>query len=100
MLKVEKQLSNRINQVTGKVKSLLNENQQQIELIEKLKGEREVLRQTINSYEGHIQEMKEEISVLRAANSLRNNKDGNKEVKLQINHLIKEIDKCIALVSK
>ncbi|MDC3220299.1 hypothetical protein OAT71_00650 [Flavobacteriales bacterium] len=94
------QLVNRVNQITEKVTSLLKKNQQKDEVIEKLTGEKEVLRQTINSYEMHIQEMKEEISVLRAANSLRNNKDGNKEVKLQINHLIKEIDKCIALVSK
>jgi len=94
------QLVNRVNQITDKVTSLLKKNQQKDELIEKLTGEKEVLCQTINSYEMHIQEMKEEISVLRAANSLRNNKDGNKEVKLQINHLIKEIDKCIALVSK
>lgn len=94
------QLVNRVNQITDKVTSLLRKNQQKDEVIEKLTGEREVLRQTINSYEMHIQEMKEEITVLRAANSLRNNKDGNKEVKLQINHLIKEIDKCIALVSK
>lgn len=94
------QLVNRVNQITDKVTSLLKKNQQKDEVIEKLTGEREVLRQTINSYEMHIQEMKEEITVLRAANSLRNNKDGNKEVKLQINHLIKEIDKCIALVSK
>ncbi|MDB2363584.1 hypothetical protein N9V83_01010 [Flavobacteriales bacterium] len=94
------QLVNRVNQITDKVTSLLKRNQQKDEVIEKLTGEREVLRQTINSYEMHIQEMKEEITVLRAANSLRNNKDGNKEVKLQINHLIKEIDKCIALVSK
>jgi chromosome segregation ATPase len=94
------QLVNRVNQITDKVTSLLKRNQQKDEVIEKLTGEREVLRQTINSYEMHIQEMKEEITVLRAANLLRNNKDGNKEVKLQINHLIKEIDKCIALVSK
>ena len=94
------QLVNRVNQITDKVTSLLKKNQQKDEVIEKLTGEREVLRQTINSYEMHIQEMKEEITVLRAANLLRNNKDGNKEVKLQINHLIKEIDKCIALVSK
>ena len=94
------QLVNRVNQITDKVTSLLKRNKQKDEVIEKLTGEREVLRQTINSYEMHIQEMKEEITVLRAANLLRNNKDGNKEVKLQINHLIKEIDKCIALVSK
>ena len=94
------QLVNRVNQITDKVTSLLKKNQQKDELIEKLTGENEVLCQTINSYEMHIQEMKEEISVLRAANSLRNNKDGNKEVKLQINHLVKEIDTCIALVSK
>ena len=94
------QLVNRVNQITDKVTSLLKRNQQKDEVIEKLTWEREVLRQTINSYEMHIKEMKEEITFLRAANLLRNNKDGNKEVKLQINHLIKEIDKCIALVSK
>ena len=71
------QLVNRVNQITDKVTSLLKRNQQKDEVIEKLTGEREVLRQTINSYEMHIQEMKEEITVLRAANSLRNNKELN-----------------------
>lgn len=100
MFKVEEQLKNRIDHIASKVSNLLKDKEESEIKIKGLEGEKEVLRQTINSYEMHIQEMKEEISVLRAANSLRNNKDGNREVKLQINHLIKEIDKCIALVSK
>jgi len=47
-----------------------------------------------------IEDLNEKIKVLKTANSLNQQAESTSDVKLKINELVKEIDKCVALLNK
>lgn len=64
----------------------------------KLAHEREALQKTIESQEQTIQQLKEENKLVRIGRQLPG-ENGNQDLKLKINELVREIDRCIALLN-
>jgi len=92
-------VSPQINSISLKAEAL---NQ----MIVKAKEERSTLEQMIGDLSEKLEKKQEEIEVLqeengklKMANSLTGSGNGGKEVKLKINELVREIDKCIALLN-
>lgn len=94
------QNSNALDRLKNSVQELMNRYQQ----LEKLNSE---LSQTVNQLnnqlsikDGEIEEINEKYKVLKMAKSLEGTSSENKDVKLKINEMVREIDKCIALLNK
>ena len=63
-----------------------------------LKEELDQLKKQLNEQSADVVKLKEEVKMQHLAGSL--NGDGSKEVKLRINELVREIDKCIAQLNQ
>jgi cell division septum initiation protein DivIVA len=58
------------------------------------------LDQQLATKQSEIGELNEKYKVLKMAKSLEGVSTENKDVKLKINEMVREIDKCIALLNK
>ena len=58
------------------------------------------LTQTIAEQKQTIKELEERSKVLKLSKTLSNTNENTTELKLKINELIREVDKCIALLNK
>ena len=58
------------------------------------------LNQQLTTKQSEIGELNEKYKVLKMAKSLEGVSTENKDVKLKINEMVREIDKCIALLNK
>jgi predicted nucleic acid-binding Zn-ribbon protein len=67
---------------------------------EKLQQELDGLKSGSSSQEQEIDGLKEKIKVLKMAGSLAGNDEKSSDAKLKINELLREIDKCIALLNR
>ncbi|PIE86038.1 MAG: hypothetical protein CSA05_02505 [Bacteroidia bacterium] len=77
-----------------------------ISLYEETKKEKELFIQEknellnlINEKNNKISELEEQINTLKLANSLVSGENGH-DAKIKINRIVREIDKCIALLNK
>ncbi len=76
--------------LTGKMQENTNLNQE----ISKCKTE-------INTLKSNISQLNEQVKMLKLASQIDGNEVGStKDVKLMINEMVREIDKCIALLNK
>ena len=76
---------------------------QKIELtgkLNKLELENAGLRSKLDDQQQRFDELKEKNNVLKMAKSLGESGEKSTEAKRRINELVKEIDKCIALLNK
>ena len=64
-----------------------------------MKQKNEDLSSAINEKDQVINKLNEQIKVLSMAKSLSGDTESNKEMKLKINELVREIDKCISLLN-
>ncbi len=67
--------------------------------LKRIKEENEALRDELKQSTKKKLELEEKIKVLSLAKSLSNDEIGKNELKLKINELVREIDKCIALTN-
>ena len=58
------------------------------------------LNAVVEEQKAVIEDCQEKIKMLKMAKSLDGSSGENKEVKLKINEMVREIDKCIALLNK
>jgi len=58
------------------------------------------LNQTISQQQQSIKELEEKTKILKLSKSLSTSNENTTELKLKINELIREVDKCIALLNK
>ena len=65
-----------------------------------LKTENTHLNQTIDQQKKAIKDLEEKGKVLKLSKSLSTNNENTTELKLKINELIREVDKCISLLNK
>lgn len=91
---------NALDRLRNSVQELMSRYQQ----LEKLNSE---LSQAVNNLnnqlgikEKEIEELNEKYKVLKIAKSLEGTSTEKKDVKLKINEMVREIDKCIALLNK
>ena len=65
-----------------------------------LKNENTHLTQTIDQQKKAIKDLEEKGKVLKLSKSLSTTNENTTELKLKINELIREVDKCISLLNK
>lgn len=65
-----------------------------------LKSENTHLNQTIDQQKKAIKDLEEKGKVLKLSKSLSTTNENTTELKLKINELIREVDKCISLLNK
>ena len=65
-----------------------------------LKTQNTQLNQTIDQQKHAIKDLEEKGKVIRLSKSLSTTNENTTELKLKINELIREVDKCISLLNK
>ena len=90
-----------VNEIRNYVKGLQNSLTESSENETKLKSQIEQLGEEKANLKEEIVKLQEQIKILKLAKQLDGEGvDKTKEVKLMINEMLREIDKCIALMNK
>lgn len=90
-----------VNEIRNYVKGLQNSLMESSENEKKLKSQIELLEAEKTNLKEEIAKFQEQIKLLKLAKQLDGEGgDKTKEVKLMINEMLREIDKCIALMNK
>lgn len=95
----KKDISLIVSSLQSKVEKLVLLHRKAEEEATQLKEDNEFLRKSLQKQKGDFSELEERNKVLKLAKSLSSAGGKNTEVKLKINELVREIDKCIALVN-
>lgn len=90
-----------IEEIKQKFNHILKNNKDLAQLNSSLKDELAKLKNSLASKESQLIELKEKYKILKMSKKLVGGEIGeSKELKLKINEMVKEIDKCIALLNK
>ena len=90
-----------IEEIKQKFNHILKNNKDLAQLNSSLKDELAELKNSLASKESQLIELKEKYKILKMSKKLDGVEIGeSKELKLKINEMVKEIDKCIALLNK
>jgi chromosome segregation ATPase len=93
-----KDISILVGGVKKKAEKLVEKHTLLIEIKDKLSNEIEELKQELNVKNQQISELNDKIKLLKIAGSVGG--ESTKEVKLKINEMVREIDKCIAQINR
>ncbi|CAI9429834.1 hypothetical protein MSHRCOH1_06450 [Candidatus Ornithobacterium hominis] len=93
-------VQNKWNELEGEVHELLISYEKQKAQLAKLKEENERLEESIYQQQVRIQELQNINKQLKVAGALGGNPKHRRLMKFKLNQLIKEVDYCIAEVSK
>ena len=97
---MEKEIS-AINEIRSFIKSLKENLNTKIQENNKLNEAILSANEEINFLKNKISDLNENIKMLKLASQIDGNEVGStKDVKLMINEMVREIDKCIALLNK
>ena len=88
-----------IEGLDSKVRKLVIKYNESKEAIKKLQEECDLLQEKLTYEKVQNKQLSEKNKVLKLAKALSGNEEKSTDVKLKINELIREIDKCIAQVS-
>lgn len=88
-----------LTRITGKLQQLLRKHEVLLKENEKLKTEVAELKLKQDSNTGKIAELEQSIAVLRTLTGNMEEQD-KKALEKQLNHYIREIDRCIAMLSE
>ncbi|MEC8603031.1 MAG: hypothetical protein VXY47_01650 [Bacteroidota bacterium] len=90
-----------IEEIKQKFNHILKNNNDLAQLNSSLKDELAKVKNSLASKESQLIELKEKYKILKMSKKLVGGEIGeSKELKLKINEMVKEIDKCIALLNK
>ena len=84
----------------GKIEKLVDLHHRTKKELSALKTQNNHLTQTIDQQKQSIKELEDKTKILRLSKSLTNTNENTLELKLKINELIREVDKCISLLNK
>jgi len=84
----------------SKVEKLLDLHHKAKKELHSLKTENIHLSQTIEQQKKVIKDLEEKGKILKLSKSLSTTNENTTELKLKINELIREVDKCISLLNK
>ncbi len=93
-----KDISNLVSGVRKKTERLVAKQVVLIEKNEKLSSEIEKVKQELTEKNQQISELNDKVKLLKIAGSVGG--ESTKEVKLKINEMVREIDKCIAQINR
>jgi predicted RNase H-like nuclease (RuvC/YqgF family) len=94
-----KSISLTITSLHSKVEKLIILNKKNGDDVKRFKEENDALRDELKQSTKKKLELEEKVKILSLAKSLSNDEIGKNELKLKINELVREIDKCIALTN-
>lgn len=90
-----------LSQIDLNVGKLIAKQQSLLAETESFKKENEVLRELVETQQQHINELAEQNKVLHMAKTLAGTEvAATTDVRKKINELVREIDKCIALLNR
>lgn len=89
-----------VSNLERKVEKLINLHRQMFKELSVLKQNNNELKKTIEEQKQTIKELEEKNKILRLSKLTSVNHENTHELKLKINELIREIDKCTALLNK
>lgn len=95
----EKNISLLVDSLQSKVEKLIIQHKKAKEDIKQLKDENLFLQNKLTESKSKVLELEDRNKVLKLAKSLGGEKGKSTDLKLKINELVREIDKCIALVN-
>ncbi|GAB4377933.1 MAG: hypothetical protein Kow0075_07250 [Salibacteraceae bacterium] len=93
-------LTESIETLAQKTRSLIEAYEHSKRKIEVLQSEQEKWKQKYGMLEAEAERLKEENKTLRMASALKGNDDHVSETKRKLSKLMRDIDKCIALLSE
>jgi peptidoglycan hydrolase CwlO-like protein len=89
-----------IERLHNKIESLLANYQQLKEELKVSNQKFDILSKQLDEHNQTIQQLNEKNKVLKLSSSIQGEQGDNKAAKQKINELVREIDKCIALLNK
>jgi len=89
-----------LNSIKKKVHTLMSNNSSLREQNIQLEAKVFELKNTLNQQKAEIENFNDKVKMLKMAKSLGGDSEKNTEMKLKINELVREIDKCISLLNK
>lgn len=88
-----------LNELKFKVERLIKLYISSLQTIDDQKGRMEELSAEIENLKSENRNLNEELKTAKVANALSGSGNGSYQAKLRINQLVREIDKCIALLN-
>lgn len=89
-----------LNSIKEKVHTLMSNNSSLKEENNQLENKVSELQNTLSQQKTEIENFNKKVNMLKMAKSLGGDSENNTEMKLKINELVREIDKCISLLNK
>ena len=89
-----------LNSIKEKVHTLMSNNSSLKEQNTQLETKVSELKNTLKQQKSEIENFNGKVKMLKMAKSLVGDSEKNTEMKLKINELVREIDKCISLLNK
>jgi chromosome segregation ATPase len=90
-----------VGEIENKVNEIANQRNQYKNQVVNLNDEIASLSNQLKSKESEIAELEQKYKIMKLAKSLEGGEqESNKDLKLKINEMVREIDKCIALLNK
>lgn len=89
-----------ITELDGRVERLVEEHRRMVALCGKLTAERDALKEEKRTLELRVRELDHELSTLRLSEGLAGGKADKEKARARVNRLMREVDKCIALLNK
>jgi len=93
-----KDLSQLVSSLRQKTEKLVNTHELAVEKNDKLATEIVQLKEELTKKNQQLTVMNDKVNLLKIAGSVDN--ESTKDVKLKINEMVREIDKCIAQISR
>lgn len=94
-----KNISLLVTSLQSKVEKLIIQHKKAKEDVKQLREENSFLRNNLTQYKEKVKELEEKNKILKLAKTLDVGTEKSTDLKLKINELVREIDKCIALVN-
>lgn len=90
-----------VEEIQEKVKTLVSQREEAYSKIKNLSDAVQSMEEQLLEKNNLLMELEQKYKVMKMAKSLEGGEvDNNKDLKLKINEMVKEIDKCIALLNK
>lgn len=93
-------LKSAVTSLETKLEKLVDLHRKTRKEVQALQLQNEQLSQALAQQKQTIKDLEDQSKVLRISKTITNNKENTTELKLKINELIREVDKCIALLNK
>ena len=89
-----------VTSLESKIEKLVDSHHRTKKELSALQNQNNHLNQTIAQQKQTIKELEDKYKVLKLSKSLSTSNENTHELKLKVNELIREVDKCIALLNK